>query len=79
MKQKASFGGAVQNLNADIVRSIELPIPPIQKQKEIVSLLDSFETLTSEISQALPVEINTRQKQYEYYRGYLLSFKELKA
>ena len=29
MKMKASFGGAVQNLNVDIVKSLEIPIPPL--------------------------------------------------
>ena len=33
MKQKASFGGAVQNLNADIVRGLTLPLPPLAVQR----------------------------------------------
>ena len=76
-KKRASFGGAVQNLNADIVRSIELPIPSIEKQKEIVNILDRFDKLCNDISNGLPAEIEKRQKQYEYYRDKLLSFKEV--
>lgn len=76
-KKRASFGGAVQYLNADIVRSIELPIPSIEKQKEIVNILDRFDKLCNDISNGLPAEIEKRQKQYEYYRDKLLSFKEV--
>lgn len=78
-KKKASFGGAVQNLNADIVRSIELPIPSKEKQKEIINILDRFDKLCNDISEGLPAEIEKRQKQYEYYRDKLLTFKELKV
>ena len=77
MKQRASFGGAVQNLNADIVKSLELKLPPLEVQKHIVSILDRFADLCNDLSAGLPAEIEARQKQYEYYRDKLLSFKEL--
>ncbi len=51
-----------------------LPIPAVEKQKEIVAILDKFDTLTNSISEGLPREIKLRQKQYEYYRNLLLSF-----
>jgi type I restriction enzyme S subunit len=76
MKQKASFGGAVQNLNADIIRSIELPIIPLPIQEEIVRILNRFDKLCNDISEGLPAEIEARQKQYEYYRDKLLTFKQ---
>ena len=79
MKKKASFGGAVQNLNADIVRELELPIPSLKKQSEIVAILDRFDTLCNDLTTGLPAEIEARQKQYEYYRDKLLTFKELGA
>ena len=74
MAQKASFGGAVQNLNADIVRGIELPIPPMEVQERIVKVLDNFDTICSDLGIGLPAEIEKRQKQYEYYREKLLTF-----
>lgn len=77
MKQKASFGGAVSNLNADIVRDIDIIIPTLEKQQEIVSVLDRFDSLCNDISEGLPAEIEARQKQYEYYRDKLLSFKRI--
>ena len=79
MKQKASFGGAVQNLNADIVKNLLLPTPPLPVQEEIVWILDRFDTLCNDQTSGLPAEIEARRKQYEYYRDKLLTFKELKA
>lgn len=74
MKRKASFGGAVQNLNADIVKSLELPIISLNEQRRIVSMLDKFDVICSDICAGLPAEIEARQRQYEYYRGQLLKF-----
>lgn len=53
---------------------IPIPIPPLEKQKEIVRILDKFDALTNSISEGLPKEIELRKKQYEYYRDMLLSF-----
>jgi len=52
---------------------IQIPIPPIEIQKEIVKILDTFTLLEAE----LEAELEARKKQYEYYRGKLLDFKEL--
>ena len=79
MRKRASFGGAVQNLNADIVRALELPIPSFQEQARIVHILDRFDALTTDIAHGLPAEIEARTKQYEYYRDKLLTFKERKG
>ena len=73
-KMKAS-SGTVSNLNADIVRSTVVPIPPIEKQKEIASVLDRLSALTTDLTSGLPAEIKARQQQYEYYRDQLLTFK----
>ena len=77
MKQKASFGGAVQNLKADIVKEIEIPIISLKEQQRIVDILDRFDKLCNDISEGLPAEIEARQKQYEYYRDKLLTFKTI--
>ena len=76
MKKRASFGGAVQNLNADIVRNLVLTVPTIEKQKEIVRVLDKFDLLCGSITEGIPAEIELNQKRYEYYRDRLLTFKE---
>ena len=74
MKQRASFGGAVQNLNADIVRDLDIAVPPFSVQENIVKILDRFDKLNNDMSEGLPAEIEARKKQYEYYRDTLLSF-----
>ena len=76
MAMKASIG-TVKNLNADIVKSIELPLYSKEEQQKIVRILDKFEELTNDISVGIPAEIELRRKQYEYYRNRLLSFEEL--
>ena len=76
MRKKASFGGAVQNLNADIVRNLIIPIPPLAEQERIVAILDKFDALCNDITAGLPAEIEMRKKQYEYYRDKLLTFKK---
>ncbi len=51
-------------------------IPSMNRQNEIVQMLDRFDVLSTDISSGLPAEIDARQKQYEYYRDQLLTFKE---
>ena len=45
-------------------------------EKTIQTILDRFDRLCNNISEGLPAEIEARQKQYEYYRDKLLTFKE---
>lgn len=52
-----------------------IPIPSISEQQRIVSILDRFDTLTTDLTQGLPAEIEKRRQQYEYYRDKLLTFK----
>jgi type I restriction enzyme S subunit len=58
---------------------MQIPMPSIAEQQRIVSILNRFDSLCNDISSGLPAEIAARQKQYEYYRDKLLTFKELKA
>lgn len=54
--------------------SKRIPIPPIEEQVRIVEILDKFDTLTTSLTEGLPLEIELRRKQYAYYRDALLSF-----
>ena len=54
-------------------------LPSIEKQRHIVSILDRFDALCNDLSSGLPAEIAARQKQYEYYRDKLLTFKEIQS
>ena len=74
MKKRASFGGAVQNLNADIVKALVLPVPPIEVQSEIVRILDDYTENVVELQNQLALEITARQRQYTFYRNKLLTF-----
>ena len=66
--------GSVSNLNADIIKTLKIPIPPLAEQQRIVAILDKFDALVNDISVGLPAELNARRKQYEYYRNKLLTF-----
>ena len=56
-----------------------IPVPPLAVQQAIVDILDRFDALTSDLTQGLPAEIAARQRQYEYYRDHLLTFREKSA
>jgi type I restriction enzyme S subunit len=56
------------------LNSVQIPIPSIEEQERIVTILDKFEILTTSISEGLPKEIELRKKQYEYYLDLLLTF-----
>lgn len=60
------------------LKNLSVPIPPITEQERIVSILDKFEALVSDLVHGLPVEIAAVQEQYEYYRDKLLSFPKYK-
>ena len=77
MAQKASQGGSIKNLNADIVKALEVPVPPLKVQREIVCVLDSLTLLQAELQTELQAELIARKKQYEHYRDKLLSFKKM--
>ncbi|MBN1472392.1 MAG: restriction endonuclease subunit S [Syntrophaceae bacterium] len=68
---------SVPNMNANDVKKVKIPIPPIAEQKRIVNILDKLDALVNDISSGLPAEISARRKQYEYYRDKLLTFKPL--
>ena len=67
-------GAAQPKLNKKNLNSIKIPIPPLEEQQRIITILDKFDTLVNSISEGLPKEIALRRKQYEYYREKLLSF-----
>ncbi|MCL2847847.1 MAG: restriction endonuclease subunit S [Firmicutes bacterium] len=61
----------IPTLDASVIEKIEVPIPPLAIQREIVKILDNFTELEA--------ELEARKKQYEYYRNKLLTFKERTA
>jgi len=71
--------GGVPSLTQTVLNKVAFPLPPLAEQERIVAILDRFDTLCTDITSGLPAEIAARQKQYEYYRDRLLSFKEKTA
>ena len=65
------------DVTATKLEEILISLPPLEEQQRIVDILDRFDRLCNDISEGLPAEIEARQKQYEYYREKLLSFKKI--
>lgn len=61
---------SIPRLSRKVVDDLEIPLPPIEVQTEIVRILDKFTSLEAE----LEAELDCRKRQYEYYRDKLLSF-----
>lgn len=74
---KIAKGGGQSLITAGQVKDLEINIPSLEEQQRIVNILDRFDKLVNDISEGLPAEIESRRKQYEYYRNKLLSFEEL--
>ena len=70
-----STGGQPQ-FNANALKQVVITIPSLERQEQIVELLDRFDGICNDLTSGLPAEIEARQKQYEYYRNKLLTFKE---
>lgn len=71
--------GGQQQFNANAISRVKVPIPSLEVQDRIINVLDNFDAICSDLNIGLPAEIEARQKQYEYYRDKLLTFKEAKA
>ena len=63
-------GSGIKHPDMNKVLHLEIPIPPMPVQEEIVRILDKFTELETE----LETELALRKQQYEYYRDNLLDF-----
>lgn len=72
-------GTKVTRISGDSLAKYPIPIPPLELQEKIASILDRFETLVNDLTNGLPAEIAAVKDQYEYYRNKLLTFKKLTA
>lgn len=68
--------GGQTKFNKTELKKLRFKLPSVEIQDRIVSVLNNFDTICYDMSIGLPAEISTRQKQYEYYRDMLLTFKE---
>jgi type I restriction enzyme S subunit len=67
---KTASGVTRYNVSKARFKKLQIPIPPLNIQKEIVRILDTFTELTAELT----AELIARKMQYNYYREKLLSF-----
>jgi type I restriction enzyme S subunit len=72
-KKKQATGTKVIDVSAKSLARIRVPLPPLEIQREIVKVLDTFTQLEAE----LEAELDARRRQYQYYRDALLTFDEL--
>lgn len=64
----ATSGSSVKNLSNENIKALQIAVPPLEVQCEIVHILDDFTLLSAELS----AELKARRKQYEYYRDELI-------
>ena len=71
--------GKISSLPASGLAEALIPLPSLEEQERIASILDRFDSLTNDLTSGLPAEIEKRRQQYEYYRDKLLTFKRKEA
>ena len=69
-------GAKMPRGDKEAILRYEIPVPPLEEQIRVVSILDKFDTLVNALSSGLPAELKARRQQYEHYRDRLLTFKE---
>ena len=73
-KRKLAHGTKVIEVTPDALVDITLPLPPIEVQREIVRMLDSYTESVVELQRQLTAELTARKAQYSHYRDKLLSY-----
>ena len=71
-KVKNATGAKVVRISGDNMAKYVVALPFIEKQNEIVDILDKFEASI----QNLEAQLSQREKQYEYYRNKLLTLEK---
>ena len=60
---------SIPRLSPNVIKDLEIPVPPLPVQEEIVRVLDAFTELQAELQK--------RKQQYNFYRDNLLNFKDI--
>jgi restriction endonuclease S subunit len=69
-KVKYATGAKVVRISGENIAKFKFPLPSLEEQSRIVSILDTFEASLAN----LEAQLKEREKQYEYYRNKLLTF-----
>lgn len=72
---KSMGQGSQNNINSKIIKNFRIPVPTIQSQRHIASILNQLEDSFINLEKEIQMEIENRRKQYECYRDKLLSFR----
>lgn len=64
--------GGVPSQTQTVLKSLRIPVPPLEVQREIVRILDQFTQLEAE----LEAELEARRRQYEHYRSLSFDFQD---
>ena len=67
---KITHDATIAHYTIGQIQNTPIPVPSLQEQQRIVSILDTFESSI----QNLEAQLKEREKQYEYYRNKLLTF-----
>lgn len=67
--------GKICSISSKSIGRSLIPVPSLQEQERIATILDRFESMTTALQSGLPAEIAARRQQYEHYRDKLLTFK----
>lgn len=70
-------GTSYPSISDSLVKEYEITLPSLDEQIRIINILDNLEETNFELNNNLSLELESRQKQYEFYRDKLLTFKEL--
>lgn len=65
-------GSTVISIPMSSLRQVKFPLPPLEIQREIVRVLNTFKRLESE----LEAELEARRVQYAHYKDMMLSFRD---
>ncbi|WP_391592088.1 Restriction endonuclease subunit S [[Mycoplasma] cavipharyngis] len=67
--KEQSYGAGIPALAKESILNLKINLPNINEQKEVIRILDSF----TDYSQELEFELESRKKQYNFYRNKLLN------
>lgn len=68
--KQCQYGAGIPALAKSTIQELQIPLPALPVQREIVRILDSFTLYSAELT----AELTARRKQYEFYRDKLLDF-----
>lgn len=68
--------GSMAAVDTKAFFSWKVPVPLLEEQRRITSILEKIDAWTNALSDELPAEMNARREQYEHYRDQLMTFKQ---